>query len=80
VGEALVEQLKAYRLFRELARRLREREGFTAYGRTAPPPRPEAPGPAWRASPWRISSGWPAGPCARRSKRPRWGRSFPRIA
>jgi len=44
VGEALVEQLKAYRLFRELARRLREREGFTAYGRTAPPPRPEAPG------------------------------------
>jgi Uncharacterized conserved protein len=44
VGEALVEQLKAYRLFRELARRLREREGFTAYGRTAPLPRPEVPG------------------------------------
>ncbi len=44
IGEALVEQLKAYRLFRMLARRLAEREGFTAYGRTAPPPRPEAPG------------------------------------
>ncbi|WP_322801195.1 segregation and condensation protein A [Thermoflexus sp.] len=44
IGEALVEQLKAYRLFRALARQLAEREGFTAYGRTAPPPRPEAPG------------------------------------
>ncbi len=44
VGEALVEQLKAYRLFRNLARQLAEREGFTAYGRAAPPPRLEAPG------------------------------------
>ncbi|MCS6963072.1 ScpA family protein [Thermoflexus sp.] len=44
MGEALVEQLKAYRLFRMLARQLAEREGFTAYGRTAPPPQPEAPG------------------------------------
>lgn len=44
IGEALVEQLKAYRLFRTLARQLAEREGLTAYGRTAPPPRPEDPG------------------------------------
>ncbi|MBO9360609.1 MAG: segregation/condensation protein A [Thermoflexus sp.] len=43
-GEALVEQLKAYRLFRELARRLQAREGFTTYGRTAPPPRLEPAG------------------------------------
>lgn len=44
VGEELVEQLKAYRRFRDAARRLAEREGFTAYGRTVPPPYPEAPG------------------------------------
>ncbi len=44
VGEALVEQLKAYRLFRDLAQQLARREGFTAYGRSAPPPRLEAPG------------------------------------
>ncbi|WP_376793329.1 segregation and condensation protein A [Thermoflexus sp.] len=44
VGEALVEQLKAYRLFRTLARQLAERERFTAYGRIATPPRPEPAG------------------------------------
>ncbi|HXF68596.1 MAG TPA: ScpA family protein [Thermoflexus sp.] len=44
VGEALVEQLKAYRLFRALARQLADREPFTAYGRITVPPRPEFPG------------------------------------
>lgn len=44
VGEALVEQLKAYRLFRTLARQLAEREQFTAYGRIVTPPRLEPAG------------------------------------
>ncbi|WP_352429889.1 ScpA family protein [Thermoflexus sp.] len=44
VGAELVAQLQAYRLFRERARWLAEREGWTAYPRAAPPPLPAAPG------------------------------------
>ncbi|MCS7251216.1 MAG: ScpA family protein [Anaerolineae bacterium] len=44
VGEMLVEQLKAYRLFRALAHRLAQREGLTAYGRIASSPQPRSPG------------------------------------